>query len=129
MKLKGVRHRTTAERIKNTRWSWYPQTRDEALRDGIAFYDPTPREKCVRHFRERGVLIYSLTDLKECCAIEAACLAHAAALAKYEPCSVPDAKDQRKDYYWTEAPAKYCGHVGKLRLDGSCYECGAGGDK
>src|SRR5512138_3904174 len=103
-----------------TRRTCYPQTRKEATEKGIVFYDPEPRVGCVRCKRQ-GVRIYTISEKRLCCAAKDAAGSYAVAMRAGEPYSLQDAIDQRKDYYWTEAPAKYCGHVGKLRLDGSCF--------
>lgn len=128
MRLTGLTHLTKHPNIMKTRLTQYPQTRVEALEKEIVFYDPEPRTGCVR-CHKKGVRIYTISNKRLCCAKADADAAHRVAMANHEPHSKEDAIDQRRDYYWTEAPAKYCGHVGKLRLDGSCFECGAGGDK
>lgn len=126
MKLRGLTHFTKHVDIMKTRRTCYPQTRKEAREKGIVFYDPEPRVGCVRCKRQ-GVRIYTISEKRLCCARADAAESYAAAMRAGEPHSKEDAIDQRKDYYWTEAPAKYCGHVGKLNHDGSCFECGAGG--
>lgn len=128
MRMHGKKHRTVAERVKDTRWSHHPQTRDEALEQDIVFFDPVPPVGCKKHNR-RIVLIYTATEIPKCCAEYQARESYELAKAALAPLSRIQAIDEGVDYYWTEFPARYCGHVGKLHISGCCYICGAGGGK
>ena len=126
IKKQGVKHRVGGPRIKDTKFSYHPQIRAEALKQGIIFYDPVPGRRCEVH-RRRNVLIYTVSDLPKCCAAEAAAIAYRVAYDNGEPLSRIQAVDMRLSYYWMDKPCYDCGHVGKVRLDGLCFECGQRG--
>lgn len=101
--------------------SQYPQTREEALIQDIVFYEPRPRplcEVCNSYF-----LVYTKTNMPNCCAMRESVHEFRYARNNGEPLSGEDAIARGLDYYWKSSFNKDCGHSGKMTLKGKCYQC------
>lgn len=98
-------------------YSRYPQTKESAIEQNIARYDPFPKEFCPRCRSQ--FIIYTKTDIRSCCSINDAATAYRNAVANGEPTEPTEGFK----YYWNPSPHKQCGHVGKTTLDGKCFTC------
>lgn len=123
MRLKGKLRVVKSWRTGKEEGSWWPTTREEAFREDIAFYWPYGDPPCPVPTHTAGTSkVFTVTGERVCCATDAATAAFQAAKAAGEPVG-PGEAATAAGYYWTETPAKYCGHVGKMTLTGKCWTC------
>lgn len=101
--------------------TWYPQTREDAIAQDVVFYEPRPRPMCPTC--NSYFLVYTKTNMPNCCAAREALEEYRYAVSQGEPTSPDDATKRGLDYYWKHKHGKYCGHVGKMTISGKCYEC------
>lgn len=119
MRMKGHYHE-----VSPGVWSKYPQTREDALLQKIAFYQPLPvTDPCLRPGHEPGSKIFTKTGIHKCCAFRDAEAAFLEARKNGEPLDPNTAIKKGLDYYWQVEHGKFCGHVGKTTIDGKCYTC------
>lgn len=124
MKLRGKLRQILNKRTQKWEVSWYPDTREKALEEDIVFYYPAGDPPCdVPTHRAGTSVVYTISDKQKCCAIDDAFSAWIKARDSDEPISADMAREQGLDYYWTQHPGKYCGHLGKVTLNGRCWEC------
>lgn len=119
MKMKGSWHQLAADR-----WSCYPQTREAAQEQKIAFFEPFPAtDPCPREGHESGSIVYTKTGIRKCCAIRDSFTAYNEAVKNGEPTDPNAAHTKGYDFYWQPDPGPLCGHNGKMTLHGKCYDC------
>lgn len=101
--------------------SLYPQTREDAFIQNVMMYEPRPRPFCP--VCNSYFLVYTSTNIPNCCAYREAADAYRWAVKNGEPTSADDAIRRGLDYYWKPTHGRECGHTGKTTLQGKCYEC------
>jgi len=107
-------------------WSPWPQTREEAVKQNIRFYQPIPyKDHCKRpnHGGEYDSVVFTKTGISRCCAMEDGFLAFNEAVTNGEPTDPTDATIEGYDYYWESEYDHNCGHNGKKTISGKCYYC------
>lgn len=98
----------------------YPQTKQEAIKDGLNMY--WPGTFCPVHPKERSVH-YVKSDKPACCVHSEACAEYNNAVSLGEPSTPQQARAMGYDYYWQPSAFSKCGHVGMTTLTGKCYTC------
>lgn len=124
MKLRGKRRPVVNYRTGAECSSEYPATRAEAIEEQIAFYYPWGDLTCeVPTHRAGTSIVYTVSNIKKCCANDLAAAAYKEAQAAGEPTSAKEAREMGLAYYWQQAPMPYCGHSGKMLMNGKCWTC------
>lgn len=120
MKLRGKARQLADPTTGKLEWSFWPQTQEEARREGLAKY--FPMTVCSIH-KEKSVF-YTVTGEPACCANRNAVDAYNHAVVSLkEPASVTEAVQKGLDYYWSSMAIEYCGHPGKKTFAGACVFC------
>lgn len=117
MRMKGKPHE-----VRPGCWSEWPQTLEDAMAQKTVYYNPCDGIRLCAH--TTFPLVYTLTGIIRCCALQAASDEYTQAVFhRGEPIDPNVAIARGLDYYWRMYPGKYCGHTGKTTLDGKCYVC------
>lgn len=120
MKVEGKFRQLLNPATGSLEWSPYPATREEAIAEDVAKYNPM--DICPEH-KERSV-VFVVSGLRSCCSHRLAAAEYNEAINVYkEPKSVAEAQAMKLNFYWIPQPNKYCGHPGKVLLNGKCWFC------
>lgn len=122
MKLHGVTHDVILDdgRVIG---SQYPHSREDAIKEGIALWQPMPPVKCPRPLHGCCLLLFVISGVSLCCAQRDSVDAYREARANGEPTTPGQAQERGLDYYWVGKHGTYCGHLGKRTIAGKCWYC------
>ena len=121
MKMKGNWHQ-----LPTGEWSEWPQTREDATKQGTVYFHPIPYPDHCGRFGHSGPMdtrVFTKTGINLCCARVDCGSAYDLAIENAEPTDPNDAIQRGYDYYWLPGFGKFCGHTGKRTIDGKCYFC------